>query len=110
MITLVVRAAWLLRSRQAAGTYLHRLQHQNLTLSQRWGVVYRALLAERGRGLPHVSDFEREIAVGDKVQYTKESPTRRSGLDCSICVRAAYKDRRGEWVPPLFVDANEMKR
>lgn len=104
MITLALRAVWLLRSRAAAGRRLHPLQYRHLNVFQRWGVVYRALVDERAHGLPDVSHFERDLKPGDTVQYTDRPQTKGSGTCCSICVRAAYQDHRGEWQPALFVD------
>lgn len=106
MIALAWRAAWMLRSRAAAGRRLHPLQYKHLNLLQRWGVVYRDLLAERERGLPDVSDFERTMQPGDTLQYTQQPQTKGSGMSCSICVRAAYLNHRGEWEPAKFVDAS----
>lgn len=100
------RALWALRSRAAQLQRVHKLQVRHLSLFQRWGVIYRSLEAERVRGLPRVDDFEREICVGNSIVYTVRPQTKGSGMDCAVCIRAAYKNRFGEWEPAMFIEGH----
>ena len=98
-VSQALRAVWIMRSRSSQLSFMPKLQLRYLGLAERWGVIYRLLEAARVKALPRVSELESEMQVGDRVIGEFKSAVR---------IRAAYRNRFGEWEPARFIDGHRV--